>query len=111
MSAGRATIGHGNLGRTRQNRPIAIPNYSAGSARQNHRARGARHILIRGVVWRGHASFRSPATAGLRQREWDRADGQQQKQIKRASEKVRFDSGVNLFFYLGGLLVICRDLE
>jgi hypothetical protein len=47
----------------------------------------------------------------LRQREWDRADGQQQKQIKRASEKVRFDSGVNLSFHLGGVLVICRDLE
>jgi len=35
----------------------------------------------------------------LRQCEWDRADGHEQKQIKRASDKVRFDGGINLFFH------------
>jgi hypothetical protein len=85
-----------------------MPNYSTGGARQNHWARGARQIFVRGGVWRGHASFRS---VPLRQREWDRADGHKQKQIKRASEKMRFDSGVNLFFHLGDVLVICRDVR
>jgi hypothetical protein len=35
----------------------------------------------------------------LRQRKWDRADGQKQKQVKRASDKMRFNSGINLFFH------------
>jgi hypothetical protein len=46
----------------------------------------------------------------LRQREWDRADGQQQKQIKCASDEMRFDGGVNLLFHFNGVLVICRDV-
>jgi len=36
----------------------------------------------------------------LRQRKWDSADGQKQKQVKRASDKMRFDGGINLFFHL-----------
>jgi hypothetical protein len=47
----------------------------------------------------------------LRQREWDGADGQQQKQIKHASDEMRFDSGVNLFFHFGGVLMICGDVR
>ncbi|PYK74040.1 MAG: hypothetical protein DME39_08575 [Verrucomicrobia bacterium] len=37
----------------------------------------------------------------LRPREWDRADGDEHKQVKRASDQMRFDVGVNLFFYFG----------
>ena len=44
----------------------------------------------------------SPATAGLRQREGDRADGQKQKQVKRTSNQVRFDGRINLFFNFFG---------
>ena len=36
-----------------------------------------------------------------RQREWDRAYGQKQSQVKCASDEMRFDSGINLFFHLG----------
>jgi hypothetical protein len=35
----------------------------------------------------------------LRQRERDRTDGKKQKQIKSASDKMRFDGGINLFFH------------
>jgi hypothetical protein len=35
----------------------------------------------------------------LRQCEWDRADGEKQKEVKRTSNQVRFDGGVNLFFH------------
>jgi len=92
----------------------AAENYSAGTVRQSHRARGARRILlVLGDVWRDggfcHASLRSPATAGLRQREWDGADGYKQKQIKRASEKMRFDGRVNLFFHGSG--VVCSNAD
>jgi len=34
----------------------------------------------------------------LPEREWDHANGHKQKQVKRASEKMRFDLGVSLFF-------------
>ena len=36
----------------------------------------------------------------LRQRERNRAYSQKQKQIKSASNKMRFDGGINLFFHL-----------
>src|SRR5262245_34798304 len=85
----------------------AAENYSAGTVRQSHRARGARLILVRGDVWVGHASLRS---VSLRQREWDRAEGQQQKQIKCASDEMSFDSGINLLFHFGAVLVICREV-
>ena len=54
-----------------------------------------------GQVWLGrglgHASFRS---VSLRQRERNRADSHKQKQIKRASDKMRFDGGVSFFFHI-----------
>jgi hypothetical protein len=37
----------------------------------------------------------------LRQREWDRAQGQKQKQVKCASDKMRFGGGINLLFHFG----------
>jgi hypothetical protein len=42
------------------------------------------------------------ACVSLRQREWNHADGQKQKYVKRASNKMSFDVGVNLFFHRGG---------
>ena len=42
--------------------------------------------------------LRSPATAGLRQREWDRAHGQKQNHVKGASNKMRFNGEIDLFF-------------
>jgi hypothetical protein len=36
-----------------------------------------------------------------RKRKWDRADSHKQKQVKRASDEMRFDGGINLFFHLG----------
>jgi hypothetical protein len=53
----------------------------------------------------GHASLGNPATAGLRQREWDHAHGDKQKQIQCASDKMRFDFGINLLFHFGLVLV------
>src|SRR6266550_3921067 len=86
---------------------IPAGNYPAGGVRQSHRARGARQIVhVRGDVCLGYrlgqASLRS---VSLRQREWDRADGHKQKQIKRASEKMRFDGRVNLLFHFSVVLV------
>jgi hypothetical protein len=37
--------------------------------------------------------------ASLRQRKRDRADGQKQKQVKRASNKTRFNRGANVRFH------------
>jgi hypothetical protein len=49
------------------------------------------------VEWRTqHSLF---AGVVLRQREWDRAHGDEQKQVKRASNKMGFDGGVNLLFH------------
>src|SRR5438067_5387395 len=41
----------------------------------------------------------------LCQRKRDHADCQQQKQVKRASNKMRFDVGVNLFFHKPGSVI------
>jgi len=49
------------------------------------------------LVWFGHASLRS---ISLRQREWNRADGDKQKQIKSASNKMRFDGGLICFSFV-----------
>jgi hypothetical protein len=35
----------------------------------------------------------------LRQREWDRTDSDEQKQIESASNEMRFDGGIKLFFH------------
>jgi hypothetical protein len=35
----------------------------------------------------------------MNERDWDRADGHNEEQIKRASEKMGFPGGVNLFFH------------
>jgi hypothetical protein len=35
----------------------------------------------------------------LRQREWNCADSNKQKEIKRTSDKMRFDGGINLLFH------------
>jgi hypothetical protein len=58
--------------------------------------------LVVGTFGVVHASLRS---VPLRQREWDRADGHKQKQIKCASEKMRFDGRVNLLFHFTVVLV------
>jgi hypothetical protein len=39
------------------------------------------------------------AVVSLRKCERDRADGQEEKKVKRTSNQVRFDGGVNLFFH------------
>jgi hypothetical protein len=59
----------------------------------------------RNYDFRSHALLGSPANAGLRQRKWDGAHGHEQKQIKCASDKMRFDSGINLLFHFGVVLV------
>ena len=41
----------------------------------------------------------SPAAAGLRQREGNRADSHKQKQVKCAPDEMRFYGGINLFFH------------
>jgi hypothetical protein len=48
-----------------------------------------------------HALIACPATAGLRQREWNREDGEKRKQNERAPEKVRLDGRISLFFHWG----------
>jgi hypothetical protein len=47
------------------------------------------------------------ARVALRQRKWDRADSEKHKQIKSASDKMRFDGGASLLFHFGVFL----DLE
>ncbi len=42
----------------------------------------------------------------LPEREWDHANRQQQKQIKGASKKMRFDVWISLFFYFD--LILCH---
>jgi hypothetical protein len=42
----------------------------------------------------------SRATAGLRQREWNRAHSDKQNQVKCASDEMRFNGRINLFFHL-----------
>jgi hypothetical protein len=64
-----------------------------------------RQRSVRSDCRRGHTSLRSPATAGLRQREWDCADGDKCKQDKCASKNLRFDRRVNLFFHFFGLVI------
>jgi hypothetical protein len=49
----------------------------------------------------GHAALRG---ISLRQRQWNCADGHKQKQVKRASKKVRFGGGINLLFHFGVVL-------
>jgi hypothetical protein len=39
------------------------------------------------------------SSRSLPEREWDQAHGQQQKQVKRASSKMRFNRGVNALFH------------
>jgi hypothetical protein len=46
----------------------------------------------------GYASL---GCVSLCQREWNRADSQQQKHVKRASDKMSLNVGVNLFFHRG----------
>src|SRR4051794_21548760 len=40
----------------------------------------------------------------LCQRERNRTDSHKQEQIRRASNKMRFDGGINLFFHVGSLI-------
>jgi hypothetical protein len=42
----------------------------------------------------------------LSQSEWDRANGQKQHHVKGASNKMRFDGGIDLFFQFFVTLVI-----
>src|SRR5437588_11876350 len=46
----------------------------------------------------GHALF---GNVSLRQRDWDRTHGDEQKQVKCTSDKVRFDTVLNLLFHGG----------
>ena len=58
-----------------------------------------RHIWVARRI--SHAPLGSPATAGLCQCKGDGAHGHKQKQIKCASNKMRFDGGINLLFHFG----------
>ena len=64
-----------------------------------NRARGERHCLLpsccRDLLSRG-----SLGVVSLRQREWNRAHSHKQKQVKCASDEMRFDGWINLFFHL-----------
>ena len=64
------------------------------------------------IAARGTTAFRIDCASrllrsrfGSRQRQWDRADGQKQKQVKCASDKMRFDGGINLLFHIGIVLI------
>ena len=63
-----------------------------------------RKVRIRSHIWLdrrlGHALLAGPAIAGLRQRKWNCTDSKKKQQIKRASDKMRFDGGINLLFHL-----------
>jgi hypothetical protein len=50
---------------------------------------------VRGCALLGRAFL----GVSLSQREWDRANSQKQKQVKGASNKMRLNGGVNLFFH------------
>jgi hypothetical protein len=51
--------------------------------------------------FRNHTSLGSVA---LRQCKWNGAHRNKQKQIKRPSNKMRFDTGINLLFHFGVVL-------
>jgi hypothetical protein len=72
----------------------------------NRSGRKRRSRDFRDLVWAarqiGYASLRRVA---LRQREWNRAHSHKQKQIKSASNKMRFSGGINLLFHFGVVLV------
>ena len=55
---------------------------------------------------RGHFRFDRglPDSASLGQSEWNHADGQKQKYVKRASAKMSFDGGIILFFHRRALV-------
>jgi hypothetical protein len=59
-----------------------------------------RHIWVARRI--SHAPLDNVA---LRQREWNGAHGHKQKQLKGASDKMRFDSGINLLFHFGVVFV------
>ena len=52
------------------------------------------------ICWLSRDLLGSRVAAGLRQREWNRAHSHKQKQVKCASNKMRFDGRINLFFHL-----------
>src|SRR6476619_71412 len=60
----------------------------------------SRRREIQSLVGLGRDLLGSRAAARLRQREWNRAHGDKQKQVKCAFNKMRFDGGINLFFHL-----------
>jgi len=45
------------------------------------------------------------ACVSLRQREWDHANGEKQKHVKAASNKMSFNGGINLFFHRRAVVV------
>ena len=69
-------------------------------SRRARRCRFANHIWLTRRI-----DCASVGSAALRQREWNRAHSDKQKKIKCASDKMRFDGGINLFFHFGLVLV------
>src|SRR5205807_1270367 len=66
-------------------------------------------VRLRGGIWVARRiSYASLGRVALRQCEWNGAHGHKQKQIKCASNKMRFDGGINLLFHFGFVLVRIR---
>jgi hypothetical protein len=60
---------------------------------------------LRGVLcanWRTHHVLVAGVT--LRQRKWGRANADEEKQINRTSNKMRFSGEVSLFFHFSSLV-------
>jgi hypothetical protein len=73
------------------------PSESTRRARLKNFSRGGGNLRF---CWRRFGCVRSGWLVSLRQREWDRTHSHKQKEIKSASDKMRFDGGIDLFFHL-----------
>jgi hypothetical protein len=49
------------------------------------------------------------AGVSLRQREWDHADGYEQKRVKGTSNKMSFNGGIDLLFHIGLMLFLFKS--
>jgi hypothetical protein len=68
-AAGARDVGKLRLPGSRNVRQLRLSRNCSGGRRHSLRS-----VHVRGRIWLGDASLGSPATAGLRQREWDRAN-------------------------------------
>jgi hypothetical protein len=106
MATSVGVSGHDRVGRS--GRDIVTAYGARGSTRVRRNVRERR--LSRRLCSERRLGNDSVSSVSLCQGEWDRAKGDEQKQIKRTSDKVRFDTSVNLLFH-GRVLIGGSDFS